>query len=581
MPNKKKNNQARNPFYFFMVSLRPQLERQGVVLENGMRSLAEIAGPRWKELPEHEKEVYQEMARQDKANKKYRPARNDKMDCTGEYISRRVDTVSLNEKRRKEEREEVKRGWLPGRAICDEKFYMIGFMSLYDLPDEGFLPCELGVVEYSLNGGIMRKMHYFIKPGEIRVGLRYTAVSTSERTHQIPVEGLAKRDDSHHKIWLDLLRFVNPEQTPIFPPVYCRISETKQTEYCLQWLARKAEMPNKLKKVYELEGVICDLHSHFTAESGSTMGISKSKATELISSTIFDYEPNSRCDWHEKQEVKFCALGTVLRYCYCISDFLCSVYGIPLTPNHVPERPDGVFCTVIKPADSKGSSSREETQPRYSNRPVEDNRPFASRDYCYSNGGARSKGLSSNQGVYTRSGPTYDQQSLHDDSDDDTVYTRRAQAPPQSTAWQFPQSRQAQAQQPTSTFGVGRGRGRGRGIQLSQPLRRPNIPGMAARGVLAHQETSWSSIAITNKAPPLEGNTTAWAGTDFPPHPVGRGASRPLNNQPRAYAGALNPPAAAQAPMPPTAWQQPAWQQPAWRPGGGVASQMSSLSLDD
>ena len=48
MPNKKKNNQARNPFYFFMVSLRPQLERQGVVLENGMRSLAEIAGPRWK-----------------------------------------------------------------------------------------------------------------------------------------------------------------------------------------------------------------------------------------------------------------------------------------------------------------------------------------------------------------------------------------------------------------------------------------------------------------------------------------------------------------------------------------------------
>lgn len=42
---------------------------------------------------------------------------------------------------------------------------MIGFMSLYDLPDEGFLPCELGVVEYSLNGGIMRKMHYFIKPG--------------------------------------------------------------------------------------------------------------------------------------------------------------------------------------------------------------------------------------------------------------------------------------------------------------------------------------------------------------------------------------------------------------------------------
>jgi len=35
-------------------------------------------------------------------------------------------------------------------------------------------------VEYSLNGGILRKMHYFIKPGDIKVGLRYTAMSTSE-----------------------------------------------------------------------------------------------------------------------------------------------------------------------------------------------------------------------------------------------------------------------------------------------------------------------------------------------------------------------------------------------------------------
>lgn len=50
-------------------------------------------------------------------------------------------------------------------AVCDEKFYMVGFMSFYNLPDEGFLPCEIGAVEYSLNGGILRKMHYFIKPG--------------------------------------------------------------------------------------------------------------------------------------------------------------------------------------------------------------------------------------------------------------------------------------------------------------------------------------------------------------------------------------------------------------------------------
>ena len=45
MPSKKK--QSRNAFFFFMQSLRPQLQRQGVTLENGNRTLAEFAGPQW------------------------------------------------------------------------------------------------------------------------------------------------------------------------------------------------------------------------------------------------------------------------------------------------------------------------------------------------------------------------------------------------------------------------------------------------------------------------------------------------------------------------------------------------------
>lgn len=53
-------------------------------------------------------------------------------------------------------------------AVCDERFYMVGFMSFYDLPDEGYLPGEIGAVEYSLNGGLLRKMHYFIKPGLLK-----------------------------------------------------------------------------------------------------------------------------------------------------------------------------------------------------------------------------------------------------------------------------------------------------------------------------------------------------------------------------------------------------------------------------
>ena len=53
------------------------------------------------------------------------------------------------------------------------------------------------------------------------------------------------------------------------------------------------EMPNKLKKVYELEGLICDLHSHSSGTSQSVQ-LSKSQSTELLSTTVFDYEPGSK-----------------------------------------------------------------------------------------------------------------------------------------------------------------------------------------------------------------------------------------------------------------------------------------------
>ena len=34
-----------------------------------------------------------------------------------------------------------------------------------------------------------------------------------------------------------------------------------------------------------------------------------------------------------------------------MADFLCPVYSILLTPTHVPERPEGSFCTVVNPSE--------------------------------------------------------------------------------------------------------------------------------------------------------------------------------------------------------------------------------------
>ena len=42
---------------------------------------------------------------------------------------------------------------------------MIGFMSLCDMPDDKYMPCEIAVAEFSLRRGIQRHFHKFIDPG--------------------------------------------------------------------------------------------------------------------------------------------------------------------------------------------------------------------------------------------------------------------------------------------------------------------------------------------------------------------------------------------------------------------------------
>ena len=50
---------------------------------------------------------------------------------------------------------------------------MIGFMSLCDMPDDKFMPCEMAITEYSLRNGIIRHFHKFIDPGNMH-DLQYT-----------------------------------------------------------------------------------------------------------------------------------------------------------------------------------------------------------------------------------------------------------------------------------------------------------------------------------------------------------------------------------------------------------------------
>nr|KAF6291103.1 maelstrom spermatogenic transposon silencer [Myotis myotis] len=51
---------------------------------------------------------------------------------------------------------------------------------------------------------------------------------------------------------------------------------------------------------------------------------------------MWDYSSNTRCKWHEENDILFCALAVCKKIAYCISNSLATLFGIQLTEAHVP-----------------------------------------------------------------------------------------------------------------------------------------------------------------------------------------------------------------------------------------------------
>ncbi|XP_070556218.1 protein maelstrom homolog isoform X2 [Ptychodera flava] len=269
--------------------------------------------------------------------------------CTGQLISERIDPVAVNERRRREERQKVKENWPKGEGVVFETFFMIDVQSLCasELKEAEmirYLPCEIACVEYSLNLGIQKAWHKFIEPPQIPLGFRFQCKNDSENTHQIPIQDFELAESDYNVIWQELVRFVNPLRNKEFPPVYCAMADCDKVDWSLDWLAYKAGVDNKLDKVYELEGLVCDLFQH-----GSAPAPSKHMAHELLTTSVFDYERDTRCPYHEELEVIYCSLGICKRHCFCLSDAFANIYNIELSSAHLPEKPDGCPYRVIEP----------------------------------------------------------------------------------------------------------------------------------------------------------------------------------------------------------------------------------------
>jgi len=366
MPKKQQNKP--NGFLLYANEIKNQLLKEGHNIRT-TPDLIHSASPKWQALSQDDRDYYKEKAKWQWENRhttgKYQSRQpHNYTDKSGAPVSDHVDLARINEIRREKERQEVFMSFRPGRGVLDQKFYFVSFICL--LEDPAYQPIEIAAAEFSLLHGRERTWHKHIHPGAIPQGFRFKAQQNSELTHKLPLEGKMDPRDNYTKIYDELFQFLS-KGTRHIPPIHVKISEGERVEECLKWLALNAGRPNHLKRVYELEGLMLDLEAHLRGDPQNLMQM-KQPATDILSSSIFDWDKDSRCEYHEDEDnetdTNHCALGHVNRYCFCLADYFCTNHDINITDNHLPPKQNDICYTIVPSKDVIKQQQKQRQQQR-------------------------------------------------------------------------------------------------------------------------------------------------------------------------------------------------------------------------
>nr|XP_019602890.1 PREDICTED: protein maelstrom homolog [Rhinolophus sinicus] len=294
MPNRKA---SRNAYYFFVQEKIPELRQRGLPVARVADAIPYCSAD-WALLREEDKEKYADMARE------WRAAQG--KDCGPSEKQRPVSTplrrpAMLVPKQNISPPDMSSLSLQSDQALLGGIFYFLNIFSHGELPPhcgQRFLPCEIGCIKYSLQEGIMADFHSFINPGEIPRGFRFHCQAARENASEF--FSLLQSDDRARVNW------------------------------CLKHMARASEVRQDLELLTVEDLVVGIYQQKFLKEA------SKTWVRSLLDVAMWDYSSNTRCKWHEENDILFCALAVCKKIAYCISNSLATHFGIQLTEAHVP-----------------------------------------------------------------------------------------------------------------------------------------------------------------------------------------------------------------------------------------------------
>ncbi|KAM6319808.1 protein maelstrom homolog [Podargus strigoides] len=311
----------------FVRDQLPELQRRGLPVTRVVDAIP-YCSQEWALLTKEEKMVYTEKAR--KWNEQKRSQKTVKQTCNVAHPVPACETPKMQSVTSLPDASAMSSK--NDQAVVADIFYFLNIYSHGKLPshcEQRFLPCEIGCVRYSLRDGIMADFHHLIDPEVPPRGFWYHCQAASDATHKIPVSGFHLSRTCYAVVLQELLEFAQPAKG-VRPHFYCRSNDRFRISWCLSRMAGVTDIENH-PEVLAVEDLVIELYWKKCQKEPSKTWVSRE-----LDVFLWDFFSNTRCKWHEENDILYCALASCKKIAYCISKSLANLYGVPLTAAHLP-----------------------------------------------------------------------------------------------------------------------------------------------------------------------------------------------------------------------------------------------------
>jgi len=299
--------------------------------------LFKLADPLWIQLSEEERSIYVQKAKEYKETGSWSDNNNYISSSSSGQTVRGYDTLGrpLEEiaKRDQDRRDKV---MSKSDAIYDivrrghedggEPIFTLAHANIFvRTPDKNeFVPAEIALLRFSIEGGILDTIQFFPKPGKIPDGYKYSCMEKSDLSHKIPLEAPLKDGTdlertlteakftytSDQVIISSIKKFLNGTET-----VFCMPEIDDNVQGVLDSITSRSGQPRMKVTVLELPELLFILAGH-------DMIPTPTMAQLEFERERFQYHQDLGCDWHEEEtDTNKCSLSFVHRWAFTVLGF--------------------------------------------------------------------------------------------------------------------------------------------------------------------------------------------------------------------------------------------------------------------